>query len=60
MVCARQGILRHTAKRLLANVSAAAYQPEGEKPLGQVQTSDAGRYEIIYEWDWQMSPGPSG
>ena len=28
----------------------------GEKPLGQVQTSDTGRYEIIYEWDDKCPP----
>ena len=41
---------------VMAVVSASAISLKGEKPLGQVQTSDTGRYEIVYEWDAKCSP----
>ena len=41
---------------ILANVSAAAIRLSGEISLGQVQTSNTGRYEIIYEWDNECLP----
>ncbi len=39
-----------------ATVSAAAISLKGEAPLGQVQTSETGRYEIVYEWDDSCLP----
>ncbi len=39
-----------------ANVSAVAISLSGETPLGQVQTSASGRYEIVYEWDNECLP----
>ncbi len=41
---------------LAATVSAAAINLNGEIALGQVPTSDSGRYEISYEWDDQCLP----
>ena len=41
---------------VIANVSAAAISLQGEKPIGQVQTGDTGRYEIIYKWDGKCPP----
>ena len=41
---------------VVANVSGAAISLQGEKSIGQVHTSDAGRYEIIYEWDDKCPP----
>jgi hypothetical protein len=41
---------------VVANVSGAAISLQSEKSLGQVPTSGAGRYEIVYEWDGKCAP----
>ena len=41
---------------VMSGVSASAISLKGEKPLGQVQTSDTGYYEIVFDWDAKCPP----
>ena len=52
----RGSVSTATGEAVMANVSAAAIRLSGEMSLGQVQTGDTGRYEIIYEWDDECLP----
>jgi hypothetical protein len=41
---------------VVASVSATVVSLQGEQSLGQVPTTDTGRYEIIYQWDGKCAP----